>query len=187
MKRKERLTLLLLLIYLAAFAPTILAQSIQKEKMANLSFMVGEWVGNSTTYKEGSATTIPAYEKISYKVDSHLITIDLKSESLMLHTVIYYNEEEQTFYYCPFYKKGAGKYKGSFKDGKCLVKFGKNVESRCPAPDFRHSLMWERVSFNFGQYRVMSHKRQFNFWHFTIIIFIGVRQSIMPHKSMQYF
>ena len=123
MKRKERLTLLLLLIYLAAFAPTILAQSIQKEKMANLSFMVGEWVGNSTTYKEGSATTIPAYEKISYKVDSHLITIDLKSESLMLHTVIYYNEEEQTFYYCPFYKKGAGKYKGSFKDGKFLVKF----------------------------------------------------------------
>lgn len=84
--------------------------------------MVGDWVGTSTTYKNDSvATKIPAFEKISYKLDEHIITIDLYSELLQLHTIIFYDEEEKTYYYNPYYKKGSAKYKAEFKEGKFIV------------------------------------------------------------------
>ena len=91
--------------------------------MQQLSFMIGDWEGVSTSFKEAGNSKVTAHEVVQYKVDKHVITLDLKSESLTLHTVIYYDEQEQTYYYCPFYKKGAGKYKGEYVDGQFLVSF----------------------------------------------------------------
>lgn len=92
--------------------------------MKQLHFITGNWVGTSTTYQEnGRAKSIPAFEKIQYKVDSNLITIDLHSASLQLHTVIRYDEIDSTYYYCPFYAKGAGKYKGKIENDAFVVYF----------------------------------------------------------------
>ena len=84
------------------------AQSIKKEKMRQLDFMVGEWIGTSTIYEDGVVTKqVPAFEKISYDLDSSILVVELKSELLQLHTIIYYNDAEGTYYYHPFSKKGS--------------------------------------------------------------------------------
>jgi hypothetical protein len=97
-------------------------QSIQQEQMQKLNHFIGDWVGTSTAIKNDSTTSkIPAYEKISFKVDNHILTIDLYSESLKLHTVIYYDEEAETYVYNPFYKGGAAKYPAKLVNGKLIV------------------------------------------------------------------
>jgi len=84
--------------------------------------MVGEWIGNSKTIKGDTIfSETPAYEKIAYKLDGTIITIDLASTSLQLHTVIYYSEDDQTFYYNPYYKSGNAQYPAEFKNGKLTV------------------------------------------------------------------
>lgn len=101
---------------------TTLAQE-KEEKMKALDFMIGDWLGLSTRIDKGRViSSEPAFQKITYKVDKHIISIDLHSESLQLHTVIYYDEESQTYYYNPFYKNGSAKYKASYDDGKFEVK-----------------------------------------------------------------
>ncbi len=100
-----------------------LAQTQEQEKMQKLSFMVGDWVGTSTELKNDSIMNkVPAYEKIRYKVEKHIMTIDLYSETLQLHTVIYYDKEEGNYFYQPFYKTGTASYPAELKKGKLIVK-----------------------------------------------------------------
>jgi len=113
-------------VFLSFYTFQSLAQLTSAEKMAQLSFMVGDWEGISKSFRKAGTKQVKAHEVVAYKVDEHLITIDLKSEALQLHTVIYYDEMEATYYYCPFYKKGAGKYKGSYSNGRFLVTFNEN-------------------------------------------------------------
>ncbi len=102
-------------------------KSSQQENMEKLNFMIGEWVGISTTYKNDTiAKQVPAFEKINYILDKNVITIDLRSELLQLHTVIYYNDKDKKYYYNPYYKSGAGKYEAEYKDGKLIVWPSKN-------------------------------------------------------------
>lgn len=96
-------------------------QTTQQQKMQALSFMVGDWVGISKSVAETETSTVPAYQKIQFKVDSSILTIDLLSESLLIHTVIYYDEKAETYYYNPYYRTGAAKYRGEIKDGKFWV------------------------------------------------------------------
>lgn len=101
---------------------SVFSQTESREKMKQLSFLTGDWVGTSTSYEDGEPrSTIPAFEEIKYLLDSSILVVDLQSESLQLHTVIYYDEEEATYYYNPFYEKGAGKYPASFEDKKLIV------------------------------------------------------------------
>lgn len=110
-----------LLLFLS-FNTFAMGQSTSQEKMQQLSFMVGDWVGISTTYKDGEIDQqVPAFQKIQYAVDKSIITIDLHSESLQLHTVIYYDVEKGTYYYNPFYKKGANRYTAEYVDGRLVV------------------------------------------------------------------
>ncbi|MEM6516122.1 MAG: hypothetical protein AAF688_08050 [Bacteroidota bacterium] len=91
--------------------------------MKQLDFMVGEWLGTSKTIKSDTVfSEIPAYEKIDYKLDGNIITIDLSSKSLQLHTVIYYSETDKTYYYNPYYKSGSARYPATFENGKFVVK-----------------------------------------------------------------
>ena len=46
--------------------------------------------------------------------------------NFQLHTVITYSLAENTYYYHPFTKNRAGKYKGLYKDGKFIVYFNEN-------------------------------------------------------------
>jgi len=98
------------------------AQNISQEKMNDLSYMIGDWVGTATTFKNGELDTqIPAFQKIQYRLDKSIITIDLHSESLQLHTVIYYDEKDETYYYHPYYKTGRSESPAKFVDGKLIV------------------------------------------------------------------
>ncbi|MEL6560453.1 MAG: hypothetical protein AAFQ94_19845 [Bacteroidota bacterium] len=114
----------LTMLFISCLFNNLSGQNIKKEKMAELSFMIGDWIGTSTSYSDGSITQQgPAFEKIAYKLDGELITVDLHSTSLQLHTVIYYEPQDETYYYCSFSKRRAGKFRGEVKDGKFWVWF----------------------------------------------------------------
>jgi len=100
----------------------ISAQSLKKEKMVQLDYMVGEWVGTSSSYKNGELINqVPAFEKISYDLNKSIIVIELNSETLKLHTIIYFDEADGTYYYNPFSENGARKLPATFTDGRFVV------------------------------------------------------------------
>lgn len=119
----------LIICYLAFFLFGInlaMSQNLKQEKMNNLSFMVGDWIGTSTTYKnETIDKQVPAFQTIRYDLDKHLIVINLHSETLQLHTIIYFDEEENMYSYNPFSKNGKRKLPAEFKDGKFIVNASK--------------------------------------------------------------
>ncbi len=117
----KKVSKLFLILFIAA--SSMYSQSEEKQKMNDLSFMVGDWVGISKSFSKKGTKTVTAHEEISYSLDKHIITIDLKSESLQLHTIIYYDSKEMTYYYCPYSKRGMGKYAGKFEEGKFIVHF----------------------------------------------------------------
>ncbi|MCC1484469.1 TIGR02922 family protein [Winogradskyella immobilis] len=95
---------------------------MKQDKMKVLNYMVGEWIGISKSYKNGVVDKqVSAFEKIKYDLDKHIIVIDLNSESLQLHTIIYYDDEDNTYYYNPYSKSGSRRLPASFKDGKFIV------------------------------------------------------------------
>lgn len=90
--------------------------------MEQLSFMVGEWIGTSKVYEDGKVSQQgSAYEKISYDLDKNILVIELNTEMLQLHTIIYYDEKDSTYYYYPFSKRGVGRYPAKYKDGQLVV------------------------------------------------------------------
>lgn len=104
------------------------AQSISKQKMAELSYLTGEWVGTSNSIVSDSIVrSVTAYEKIQYSLDSTILVIDLRSETLVLHTIIRYSEQDSTYYYHPFSKNGTGKYKAHVTGNELIVTPSKEV------------------------------------------------------------
>ncbi len=115
---------LLIFLSISCFiqANLVFSQTIQKQKMQKLEHFTGDWVGISKAFENGTVIReIPAFEKISYKIDEHILTIDLYSESLKLHTVIYYDDEAKTYYYNPFYKTGTARYPAKLVNEKLIV------------------------------------------------------------------
>lgn len=112
-----------LLLTLISFSNLAFAQSVKKEKMQQLSFLVGEWVGTSRSFDDNGnlKSEGPAFERISYDLDQHILVVELNSETLQLHTIIYYDEDDQTYYYNPFSKRGARKLPAELVDGKFVV------------------------------------------------------------------
>lgn len=109
-------------IFLLFLVSSGFAQSVKKEKMEQLSFLVGEWIGTSKVYKDGVVTKQgAAYENISYDLDQNILVIHLNTEFLQLHTIIRYDEEDQKYYYHRFSKEGAAIYPAEFKDGQLIV------------------------------------------------------------------
>lgn len=101
----------------------VLSQSISQEKMADLAFMTGKWIGTSTSYKDGAITNqVPAYQHIAYDLNNTILVIQLNSETLQLHTIIRYDEKDETYYYFPFSKRGVSQLAAEFVDGKLMVK-----------------------------------------------------------------
>jgi hypothetical protein len=98
------------------------SQHTREEMMLKLEFLTGDWIGTATTLKNNSIiSSNPAFEKVEYKLDKNILTIDLHSEPLQLHTIIYYDENDQSYYYNPFYKTGAATYPAQFVNGKLIV------------------------------------------------------------------
>lgn len=117
---------------------SIHGQSLKQEKMKQLSFLVGEWVGTSSSFENGVKTSeVPAFEKISYDLDKHILVVELNSTSLQLHTIIYYDEVDSTYYYNPFSKRGARKLPAEFSNGQLIVSSGSDTRFifHCPTKD----------------------------------------------------
>ena len=118
-KKVDKYFSFIVLIFLAS---SVFAQNIKKDKMEQLSFLVGEWAGTSKVYKDGVLTAQgSAYEKISYDLDKSILVIELNTEFLQLHTIINYDEKDKKYYYHRFSKDGAARYPAEFKDGKLIV------------------------------------------------------------------
>lgn len=118
-KKNDKYFYLIVLIFLTS---SVFAQNIKKDKMEQLSFLVGEWVGTSKIYEKGIVTRQgSAYEKIAYDLDKSILVIELNTEFLQLRTIINYDEKDQKYYYHRFSKKGAARYPAEFKDGKLIV------------------------------------------------------------------
>ena len=109
-------------IVLIFLCNSVFAQNLKQEKMEQLSFLVGEWIGTSKVYKDGVVTKKgTAYENISYDLDQNILVIHLNTEFLQLHTIIRYDEEDQKYHYHRFSKEGAAIYPAEFKDGQLIV------------------------------------------------------------------
>ncbi len=90
--------------------------------MEQLRFLIGEWVGTTTIYKDGLiAKQGAAFEKISYDLDKSILVIELNTEFLQLHTIVLYDEKDQRYYYHRFSKEGAARYPAEFKEGQLIV------------------------------------------------------------------
>ncbi len=104
-------------------ASSAFSQSEKQEKMELLNFMVGEWIGTSKVYEDGTVSKQgSAYQKISYDLDKNILVIELNTEFLQLRTIIYYDEEAGQYYYYPFSKRGVRKYPAEYRDGQLIVR-----------------------------------------------------------------
>jgi hypothetical protein len=115
-------TKILYFLTLMLLSSVVFGQNVKREKMGQLNFMIGEWVGTSKGYENGVVTREgPAYENIKYDLDRNILVIELNTESLQLHTIIYYDEKDETYYYYPFSKNGVSRSPAEFKDGQLMV------------------------------------------------------------------
>ena len=104
-------------------ANAVFAQNEKQQKMELLNFMVGEWIGTSKVYESGVVSKQgSAYQKISYDLDKNILVIELNTELLQLHTIIYYDEKDNTYYYYPFSKRGVSRYPAEYKNGQLIVR-----------------------------------------------------------------
>lgn len=120
----------LILLFMTAQTLTSLTygQEMEKTQMAKLSFLIGNWSGNSYSFTKNDTTKVKANESANYILDGNIITLDVTSATIQLHTLISYSIKDNCYYYQPFSKTGGGKYKGKLIDGKFIVHF--NPENR---------------------------------------------------------
>lgn len=112
----------ILLLSWLTLTVSAIGQNTSQEKMKDLGYMIGDWVGTSSTYRNGTIDKeVPAFQKISYDLDSTIIVIELHSELLQLHTIIRYDDKDHTYYYYPFSKKGINKSPAEYKGGQLIV------------------------------------------------------------------
>ncbi len=102
--------------------PSISAQNTEINKMDQLSFLVGEWIGTSKIYENGVVVKEgAAYEKISFDLNNTILVITLNTEFLKLRTIVTYDQTDQKYYYHRFSKDGFARYPAEYIDGKLVV------------------------------------------------------------------
>ncbi len=117
------LSLFISLFFFASVSNSI-AQNTEKEAMAKLSFLMGNWKGESNIYQaDGNKRSTEVVENVHYELDGNLLILNVKSSAIALHTIINYDLKEKQYYYTPFTKNGGNKHKGQFVDGRFIVWF----------------------------------------------------------------
>lgn len=116
--------LLLLIFSIQSSTNFIYSQEVEKKEMAKLSFLIGNWTGNSYSYSRNDTTKVKVNESANYILDGNAITLDVYSSSVQLHTLITYSVKDSCYYYQPTSKtESYNKSKGYFKGGKFMVYF----------------------------------------------------------------
>lgn len=125
MKNNKTITLIALLLLI--FNP-LSAQESEKTELAKLSFLMGNWSGISSSYSQKDTTQLKVRESVNYIMNGNMLTLDVISANIELHTIITYSIKDACYYYQPYSKTGGDRYKGKLEDGKFIVHF--NTERR---------------------------------------------------------
>lgn len=105
------------------YSHIVLAQTTEAEALSKLSFVVGDWLGVSSSYKNGEIIkSIPVREKVTYQLEGNLINIVVSSPALKLQTIVRYSVDDGKYYYHPFTKNSTGEYEGYLEGEKFIVK-----------------------------------------------------------------
>ncbi|MEL7148810.1 MAG: hypothetical protein AAFO69_20720 [Bacteroidota bacterium] len=103
---------------------TAVAQPTEREAMAKLSFLAGDWQGQGKLYQDdGTTKSYRVEEKVDYELSGDILVIRVNAEVLQLHTVVYYDVTEGQYYYSRYTKEGGKKYPGKYEEGKFKVRF----------------------------------------------------------------
>lgn len=105
------------------FTHTLCAQLTEKQALAKLSFLMGDWSGTSCVYRGADTSCVKVQERVHYILGGDAITLDVSSTSLELHTLVTYSVKDACYYYEPFSKTGSSKHKGQVVDGRFVVSF----------------------------------------------------------------
>lgn len=119
---KQLKTIVLTALLLLIFNP-FSAQEREKKELAKLSFLMGNWSGISKSYTAKDTTQVKVRESVNYIMNGNMLTLDVVSVNIELHTLITYSIKDTCYYYQPYSKTGGGKYKGKLKDRKFIVYF----------------------------------------------------------------
>ena len=119
---KQLKTILLITLLLLIFNP-LLAQEREKKELAKLSFLMGNWSGISSSYTAKDTTQVKVRESVNYIMNGNMLTLDVVSANIELHTLFTYSVKDTCYYYQPYSKTGGSKYKGKLENGKFIVYF----------------------------------------------------------------
>ena len=127
--KKRSLLLSFLSISLFLISQVTFSQSEEQKAMAKLSFMIGDWKGSGSSYPKEENKPYDVLSTVSYDLDGELLVLRHRSTRsgkpvLSLHTVIYYNKEDQKYYYNAYTRKGSRPFSGQIKDGKLICYLG---------------------------------------------------------------
>ncbi len=104
-------------------------QSEEQKAMAKLSFMIGDWKGNGSGFPKNKSENYNVLSKVRYDLDGELLVLRHRSfrrttPVLSLHTVIYYNKEDQYYYYNAYTKRGSRPFKGKITNDRLVLHLG---------------------------------------------------------------
>ncbi len=138
----KRITWLYMLSFLAL--PSLanaIEETVQQAKIRELGFLVGSWSGEGKSFDEtGDHSSYFDTEDVWFDVQESVLVIQAKGyrnneQFYGIHTVIYYDEEAQHYWYNPYTAKGARAFSCDL-DSKVFV---------CFTPDKTFKLTFRRT------------------------------------------
>jgi len=130
MKPKQLIVTTFLITFYVS-SPAVFAQSEEQKAMKKLSFLIGDWKGSGTSYPKEENKPYDVISTVRYDLDGELLVLRHRSKRenktvLALHTLIYFNKEDEFYYYNAFRKSGARPFKCKLNDGKFICEINGN-------------------------------------------------------------
>ena len=131
MKKSVRLINLLCLGLMAMLTNSLSAQTEEQKAMAKLSFLIGDWKGQGTSYPKAENEPYQVLSKVRYDLDGELLVLRHRSTRndstlLALHTIMYYNKEDGYYYYNAYRRSGARPFQCQLKDDQFICEINGN-------------------------------------------------------------
>lgn len=107
------------------------AQTEEQKAMAKLSFMIGDWKGKGTSYPKENNTPYNVLSKVRYDLDGELLVLRHRSTRndstlLALHTIMYYDKTDGSYYYYAYRRSGARPFQCQLKDDQFICEINGN-------------------------------------------------------------
>ena len=107
------------------------AQTEEQKAMAKLSFMIGDWKGEGTSYPKAENEPYQVLSKVRYDLDGELLVLRHRSTRndstiLALHTIMYYNKEDGFYYYNAYRRSGARPFQCQLKGDQFICEINGN-------------------------------------------------------------